>query len=123
MEHLLRLISPEQIVYAAIAVMLPTIVGFLLYLKGEKDAIVEFVVDEVDDVLADLNQAKLHVVNAIEMIEDSIEGLLEGLSPESLGGTHLTDEEKQESILMANKALSQLKMAKDKIAESVCFND
>jgi lipoate-protein ligase A len=123
MESLLNLIPKENLVYAVIAIFLPAIAGFLAYLKVEKDKIVDFVVDEVDDVIADLNEAKTHMVNSLEYAEDAIEGILEALAPESLGGNVLTKEEKDEAFAMANRALTELKNAKNKLSESIRFND
>jgi hypothetical protein len=123
MESLLNLIPKENLVYAAIAIFLPAIAGFLVYLKTQKDEIVDFVVDEVDDVLADLNEVKNCVVNCVDFMEDAIEGLYEGLSPDSPGGSVLTDSEKADALAMANKALTELKNAKNKLSESIRFND
>jgi lipoate-protein ligase A len=123
MESLLGLIPQDKLIYAVIAIFLPAIAGFLAYLKVEKDKIVDFVVDEVDDVIADLNEAKTHMVNSLEYAEDAIEGILEALAPESLGGNVLTKEEKDEAFAMANRALTELKNAKNKLSESIRFND
>jgi len=123
MDSLLNLIPKDQIVYALLGVLLPSIAGFLLYLKTEKDSIVDFVVDEVDDVLADLNEAKTAIVTALDYAEDSLEGIIQGLSPDSAGGSRLTDEEKAESLIMANRALTELKNAKNKISESIRIGD
>jgi len=123
MENILSLVPVEQLIYAAIAILLPSVAGLLLYLKTEKDAIVDFVVDEVDDVLADLNEAKTAIVTALDYAEDSLEGIIQGLSPDSAGGSRLTDEEKAESLVMANRALTELKNAKNKISESIRIGD
>jgi hypothetical protein len=123
MENILSLVPVEQLIYAAIAILLPSVAGLLLYLKTEKDAIVDFVVDEVDDVLADLNEAKTAIVTALDYAEDALEGIIQGLSPDSLGGSRLTEEEKAESLMMANKALTELKNAKNKISESIRIGD
>lgn len=123
MESLLSLIPQDKLIYAVVAIFLPTIAGFLLYLKTQKDEILGFIIDEIDDVFADLNEAKTHVVNSFDLIEDAIEGLLEGLGPDSLGGNVLTKEEKDDALAMANKALTELKNAKNKLSESIRFND
>lgn len=119
MENILSLVPVEQLIYAAIAILLPSVAGLLLYLKGEK----EYFVDEIDDILADLNEAKTHIVNSLDLIEDCVEGLLEGLSPVSLGGSVLTDSEKADALQMANRALTELKNAKNKISESIRIGD
>jgi hypothetical protein len=101
MADLLNHIPSEQLLYAAIGVFLPSIVGLAVFVKTQKD-----------DILAKLNQTKIHVANAVDYVEDCVEGIIEGLGPDSPGGNALTPEEKAESWEMANKALAELKKAK-----------
>lgn len=101
MENLLNIIPHDELFYAVVGVFLPSIIGLFAYVKTQKE-----------EVLAKLSQVKLHVAEALDYAEDAVEGLLEGLGPESAEGNKLTDEEKAESLAMAAKALMELKKAK-----------
>ena len=123
MDSIIQMIPRDQLIYAVIGVMLPTITGFLFYLKTQKDEVLETIFSEVDDIFADLNQAKQHFVDALDFVEDGIEGIIEGLAPESPGGRTLTESEKAEALDMADRALSSLKLVKEKMLESVKIGD
>jgi hypothetical protein len=104
MNDLLSLLPKDELFYAVLGVFLPAIVGVLVYVKAQKD-----------EFLGKLGQAKIHVANSLDFVEDIAEGLIEALGPDSPGGISLTDEEKAESWEMAQKALSELKKAKGAI--------
>jgi hypothetical protein len=102
MEQLLSLFPHDQVFYAILGVFLPSLIGLASYVKKQKE-----------DLLNKINQSKFHVANALDYVEDCVEGILIGLGPESEGGNTLTEEEKADALEMANKALMELKRAKN----------
>jgi hypothetical protein len=109
---MLEFLPTKDIFFAVLEVFLPTIVVFLVFLKSQKDGII-----------ADLNEAKVHMGEALELLEDCIEMTLEALSPDSAEGRVLTDEEKAESLAVAAKALASLKEVKHSLIKAIPFKD
>lgn len=109
---MLEFLPTKDIFFAVLEVFLPSIIALLLFLKIQKD-----------EVLADLNEAKSHMADALELLEDCIELTLEALSSESAEGRVLTDEEKEESLAVAAKALASLKEVKNSLIKAIPFRD
>jgi len=91
-------------------VFLPAIIALLLFLKTQKDSVV-----------AELNEARKHMVEAFSYIEDAVELTLEGLSAESEDGRMLSEEEIEESLATAAKAIHQLKEVKESLISAIPF--
>lgn len=109
---MLEFLPSKDIFFAVLEVFLPSIIALLLFLKSQKDG-----------VLADLNEAKVHMGEALELLEDCIELTLEALTPESDEGRVLTNEEKAESLAVAAKALASLKEVKYSLIKAIQFKD
>jgi hypothetical protein len=109
---MLEFLPTKDIVFAVLEVFLPTIITLLAFLKVQKD-----------EVIADLNEAKKRMAEALELLEDCIELTLEALSPESADGRVLTDEEKAESLAVAAKALASLKEVKHSLIKVIPFKN
>lgn len=112
MEGLLELLPQKEIFYAVLEVFLPTIVALLVFLKTQKDGMV-----------ADLVDAKKHMVEGMDAIEDAIALTLEGLGADSEEGRILTDAEKAESLEVAMKAVKSLHKVKNSLIDAIPFRN
>ena len=110
MNELISLLPKKEIFYAVLEVFLPMIVALLLLLKKEKDSVV-----------ADLNDARKHMVEGLDAVEDAIALTLEGLGADSEGGRILTDAEKAESLEVALKAVKSLHATKESLIKAIPF--
>jgi hypothetical protein len=109
---MLDLVPTKELIFAILEVFLPAIIALLVFLKSEKDGII-----------AELVEAKQHMVEAFDYLEDSIELTLEGLKMESEDGRVLSDSEVDETLATAAKALASLKEVKTSLIKAVPFRE
>ena len=123
MESLAQLIPTKTLLAVLIGSFFPTIVAYFTVVKAKKELIVEKVKYEAGDFAGDIKEAFELTIDSLEYLFDAVEGLVEGLSPESEAGSLLSEDEKKDSLKMAEAAKEAAAKALEELKESVVIGD